>query len=85
MSHLTARQALEAKQKPGYAALGVLEQRLGNHPFLVGDDYKIADIALFAYTHVAPEGNFDLTRFSAIQAWMARIQAQPRHIPITQG
>ena len=78
------QQALQEKQAPGYAALGVLEKRLQNHSFLVGDRYTIADIALFAYTHVAPEGNFDLTRFPAIHAWIQRIQTQPNHISITQ-
>lgn len=78
------QQALQEKQEPGYAALGVLEKRLKDHPFLVGDRYTIADIALFAYTHVAHEGNFDLSNFPAIQAWIERVQAQPHHISITQ-
>ncbi len=78
------QQALQEKQEPGYAALGVLEKRLKDHPFLVGDRYTIADIALFAYTHVAHEGNFDLSGFPAIQAWIERVQAQPNHISITQ-
>ncbi|MBW4620585.1 MAG: glutathione S-transferase family protein [Cyanosarcina radialis HA8281-LM2] len=78
------RDALEQKQPPGYAALGIMEQRLANHPFLVGDRYTIADIALFAYTHVAEEGNFELNEFPAIRAWIERVQSQPNHIPITQ-
>lgn len=79
------QQALAEKQAPGYAALGVLEQRLKDHPFLVADRYTIADIALYAYTHVAPEGNFDLGRFPAILAWLERVQSQPDYIPITQS
>ncbi len=79
------QQALAERQEPGYAALGVMEQRLQDHPFLVGDRYTIADIALFAYTHVADEGNFDLNRFPAIQTWIQRVQSQPHHIPITQS
>ncbi len=79
------REALEQKQAPGYAALSVLETRLAERPFLVGDRYTIADIALFAYTHVAPEGEFDLTGFPRIQAWITRVQAQPRHISIIQS
>jgi glutathione S-transferase len=79
------QQALAAKQAPGYAALGVLEQRLQQHPFLVDDRYTIADIALFAYTHVADEGNFDLDRFPAIQTWITQVKSQPNYIPITQG
>jgi glutathione S-transferase len=88
LSHGMAKQhqqELAAKQAPGYAALGVLEQRLTHQSFLVGDGYTIADIALFAYTHVAAEGNFDLSRFPAILAWIARVQAQPAYIPITQA
>lgn len=79
------QQALAEKQAPGYAALGVMEKRLNDHPFLVSDRYTIADIALFAYTHVADEGNFDLSGFPAIQAWIKRVKAQPKHIPITQA
>jgi glutathione S-transferase len=77
------RDALEQKRSPGYAALGVMERRLANHPFLGGDRYTIADIALFAYTHVAAEGGFELQKFPAIQAWIERVQAQPNHIKIT--
>ncbi|MEO1762627.1 MAG: glutathione binding-like protein, partial [Cyanobacteria bacterium J06629_18] len=52
------------------------------HNFFVGESYTIADIALFAYTHVADEGGFDLSKFPAIQAWIERIKAQPRFISI---
>jgi glutathione S-transferase len=79
------RKELLQKQAPGYAALGVMEQRLTNHPFLVADRYTIADIALYAYTHVADEGGFSLETFPGIRAWIDRIQAQPQYIPITQG
>jgi glutathione S-transferase len=79
------RAMLEQKQPLGYAALEVMEKRLSNHPFLVGDRYSIADIALYAYTHVAHEGGFDLARFPAIRAWLDRVKTQPGHIPITQG
>jgi glutathione S-transferase len=79
------RKELLQKQAPGYAALGVMEQRLTNHPFLVADRYTIADIALYAYTHVADEGGFSLETFPGIHAWIDRIQAQPQYIPITQG
>jgi glutathione S-transferase len=78
------REALQQKQEPGYAALGVMEKRLANHPFLVSDRYTIADIALYAYTHVAEEGGFSLEKFPAIRAWIDRVQAQPKHIKITQ-
>jgi glutathione S-transferase len=75
--------ALPYKQEQGYAALDVMEQHLQDREFFVGNRYSVADIALFAYTHVAPEGGFDLERFPAIQAWIGRVQAQPEHIPIT--
>lgn len=78
------REALEQKRAPGYAALTVMEQHLTNHRFFVGERYTIADICLFAYTHVADEGGFDLAKFPAINAWIARVIAQPRYINITQ-
>lgn len=79
------QEQLAQKHKAGMAALQVMEQRLTDHPFLVADTYTIADIALFAYTHVADEGGFDLTQFPAIQHWIQQVQAQPKHIPITQS
>ncbi|OEC60192.1 glutathione S-transferase family protein [Pseudomonas sp. ENNP23] len=66
----------------GYKALRVMEQQLSRTPYLVGDTYSIADIALYAYTHVAEEGGFDLSGVPAIQAWMARVAAHPRHVSI---
>ena len=74
---------IKQKQQLGYAALTVMEQHLKNHDFLVADQYTIADIGLYAYTHVADEGGFDLTKFPAILAWLKRIQSQPRQILIT--
>ena len=79
------RAELPRLEKGGYAALGVMERRLAAHPFLVADRCTIADIALYAYTHVAHEGGFDLTGYPGIQAWMARLAAQPGHVPITAG
>jgi len=76
--------ALEQKRQTGYAALAVMEQHLATQKFFVGDRYSIADIGLFAYTHVADEGGFDLAKFPAIQAWIERVKAQPNYIPITQ-
>ncbi|MBD6616281.1 glutathione S-transferase family protein [Komarekiella sp. 'clone 1'] len=78
------REAIEQKRKPGYAALSLMENHLTSHIFFVGERYTIADIALFAYTHVADEGGFDLTQFPAIQGWIERVKAQPRYISITQ-
>ena len=74
------REAIEQKREPGYAALNVMEKHLSNHNFFVGNCYTIADISLFAYTHVAHEGGFNLTGFPAIQAWIERIKAQPGYI-----
>lgn len=76
------RDALNQKRELGYAALTVMEKHLSKHQFLVGERYSIADIGLFAYTHVADEGGFDLTRFPAIQAWIERIKSQPQYITI---
>ncbi len=79
------RDQLGEKVERGYAALGVMEAHLRTRAFFVAEQYSIADIALYAYTHVAHEGGFDLSRFPAVSAWLARVRAQPRHIPITQG
>ena len=73
------RAALEAKMAPGYAALEVMEGRLAAHDWFAGEDYSIADIALYAYTHCADEGGFDLTRYQAICAWLARVMPRPLH------
>jgi glutathione S-transferase len=79
------RAALEQKRKLGYAALDVMERHLDRSAFFVADTYTIADIALYAYTHVAHEGDFDLTPYRAVREWMDRIRAQPGHVPITAG
>lgn len=78
------RDAINQKREPGYAALRVMEKHLANRAFFVGERYTIADIALYAYTHVAHEGGFELTGFPAIKAWLERVKAQPKHISITQ-
>ena len=78
-------QAIADKRKAGYAALGVMQGRLDGRRYLVGERYSIADIALYAYTHVAEEGEFDLGPFPAVRAWLARVAAEPGHIPITHG
>lgn len=81
---LDAREALATEKRVnGDAALQVLEDHLQDRAFLVADHYTIADIAIYAYTHVADEGGFELDRYPALLAWLDRIRAQPRHIPIT--
>ncbi len=69
----------------GYDALGVMEGHLKSREWFVGEHYSVADIALYAYTHVADEGGFDLARYPAIRAWLERVRSQPRYIPITHG
>ncbi|MFM9841527.1 MAG: glutathione S-transferase family protein [Dongiaceae bacterium] len=76
---------LKEKWQKGYQALDVMERRLKDHSFLVGKAYSIADIALYAYTHVAEEGDFDLGRYPAIRAWLDRVADQPGHVLITQS
>jgi glutathione S-transferase len=78
------RAQLDQKRQLGYAALGVMEQHLAQRSFFVGERYSIADIALYAYTHVADEGGFDLAPYPAIRKWLGRVSAQPRHIAITR-
>ena len=71
-----------ARRKGGYAALDAMERHLEGRDFLVGGRYSIADIALYAYTHVAHEGDFDLTPYMAIRSWLDRVSGQPGHVTI---
>ena len=75
--------ALAARRDGGWAALKIMEEHLAKNNFFVGD-YSIADIALFAYTHVAHEGGFPLDNFPKIRAWIERIEAQPGFVPMLQ-
>jgi glutathione S-transferase len=75
--------AVPGKRKQGVAALAVMERHLGKRLFFAGERYTIADIALYAYTHVAAEGGFDLAPFGAVRAWLERVAAQPGHVGIT--
>jgi glutathione S-transferase len=79
------RAELPRLERGGHAALGVMERRLADRPFLVADRYTVADIGLYAYTHVADEGGFDLEPYPAVRAWLARVAGQPGHVPITAG
>ena len=76
--------ALEAKRKLGYDALTVMEGHLEERDYFVAGRYTVADIALYAYTHVAGEGGFELERFANLRAWLERVAARPGHVPITQ-
>ncbi|RJG04748.1 glutathione S-transferase family protein [Noviherbaspirillum cavernae] len=73
-----------SKQEGGHKALRVMETQLRQTPYLTGDQYTIADVSLYAYTHVADEGGFDLSLYPAISRWLARIADQPRHVTIAQ-
>jgi glutathione S-transferase len=66
----------------GNQALSVMEQHLRRVPFFLGNRYTIADIALYAYTHCAAEGGFELSDFPAVKTWVDRVKAQPRHVPM---
>ena len=72
--------ALEDWMEEGERALGVMERHLANHRYFAADRYTIADIALYAYTHVAHMCDFDLARFPAVRAWLKRVAAEPRHV-----
>jgi glutathione S-transferase len=73
---------LEERRRGGYAALDALERQLEATDYLAAGRYTIADVALYAYTHVAEEGGFELDRYPAIAAWLTRVAAQPGHVPI---
>jgi glutathione S-transferase len=75
--------ALKEKTERGYQALDVMEKHLAGRTFFVEDRYSLADIALYAYTHVAHEGDFDLAPYAHVRAWLARVAAQPGHVTIT--
>jgi glutathione S-transferase len=88
VKHLPAdspRQAeLPDRMAKGRAALGVMNTHLSHHRFFVAETYSIADIALYAYTHVAHEAHFDLTPYAAVRSWMERVANQPLYVPLTQ-
>ncbi len=75
---------IEAKRSAGDAALRVMERHLGDRDYLVAERFTIADIALYAYTHVAPEAGFDLEAYPAVRAWLGRVAAQPGIIPLAE-
>jgi len=74
---------IEARRASGHAALKAMERHLGDREHFVGERFTIADIALYAYTHVAPEGGFDLEPYPAVRAWLDRVAAQPGMVPIS--
>jgi glutathione S-transferase len=78
----SVRDRVDGWHEQGTKALAAMERHLDGRAWLVGDGMTIADIALYAYTHVAGEGGFDLEPFPAIRAWLGRVAAQPGHVPI---
>lgn len=77
------RAELPRLQARAHQALAVMERELATRDFMVASGYSIADIALYAYTHVAHEGEFDLSTYSSINAWMKRVAARPGHVTIS--
>jgi glutathione S-transferase len=82
LGHLDEHADSEVRRERGYAALAAMEKHLDGFELLVGERYSIADISLYAYTHVADEGGFDLSGYPAIRAWLDRVSSQPGHITI---
>ena len=73
---------LEERRRAGYRALDAMERHLAERDWLVGAGPTLADISLYAYTHVAGEGGFDLEPYPAVRAWLDRVAAEPGHVPI---
>ncbi|HYN11602.1 MAG TPA: glutathione S-transferase family protein [Burkholderiales bacterium] len=80
--HSPERANLPRLHERGNKALRVMDQHLQKEPFFAAGRYTIADISLYAYTHCAGDGGFDLERYPALDAWLARVKSQPRHIPL---
>ena len=77
-----ARDRLDEWHRGGNRVLAALESHLDGREWLVGDGMTLADIAVYGYTHVAEEGGFELEPYPAVRAWLDRVAAQPRHVPI---
>lgn len=73
---------LESRKGGGYMALDVMEKELSDNDFIANDAYSIADIALYAYTHVADEGGFDLGNYPQVNAWLSRVERQDGFVPM---
>ncbi len=76
------RAALPEKHERGHHALAVMESELAQREYFAGDRYSVADIALYAYTHAAGEGGFELAAYPAVSRWLERVRAQPGHVPL---
>jgi glutathione S-transferase len=75
-------ETLAERQRVGYLAFDAMESHLAGHDYLAAERYTIADIALYAYTHVAHEGGFDLGGYAGVAAWLERVTSQPNHVTI---
>ena len=75
----------EAKQAGGHKALAVMEEQLSRTPFLTGSQLSLADISLYAYTHVAHEGGFDLTAYPAVNNWLKLVEDHKGYTPMKAG
>jgi glutathione S-transferase len=78
----TQRAQMPVKQAAGEAALTLMDTHLASRDWFVGSAITLADVALFAYTHVAEGGGFDLGRYPAVQAWLDRVEAEPGFVPL---
>jgi len=76
------RAEIPARLEKGHAALAVMEQHLAARQFFVDDRYGIADIALYAYTHVAPDGGLDLASYPKVREWLGRVASQPGYVDL---
>lgn len=73
---------LARRQEAGRQALQIMDDHLSTRSFFVADSYTIADVALYAYTHVADEGGIELGPYAAVRAWLDRVEGQPGHVPM---
>ena len=78
----TQRMLEPGKREAGNSALALMDRHLAEREWFVGDQLSLADIALYAYTHVAGEGGFELDRYPAVSSWLSRVASQPAHIPM---
>ncbi|HYZ88187.1 MAG TPA: glutathione S-transferase family protein [Myxococcales bacterium] len=78
------RALLEQKRALGLRALSVMENHLANRSWFAAGRFTVADIALYAYTHVAPEGGFDLAPYPNVRSWLGRVRERPGMTPISQ-
>ncbi len=81
----TREEEFVAWHAEGHAALAILDEHLRERTFLVGERFTIADIALYAYTHCADEGGFDLAPYSSLAVWFARVRAEHGHVPLNRA